>query len=52
MNDMLKKVNNDTVVLIVLAIVACIYAASGTGDQIVNSITSGMIGYITRANNQ
>jgi len=52
MNDMLKKINNDTVAILGLNAIACFYAATGTGEQVVAAITGGMLGYITRANNQ
>ena len=51
MNDLFTKINNDTVAIIGLILIACFYAATGTGEQVVAAITGGMLGYITRANN-
>ena len=50
-NELLGKINNDTVAILGLIAVACFYAATGTGEQVVAAITGGMLGYITRANN-
>ena len=52
MAELLGKINNDTVAIIGLIAIACFYAATGTGEQVVAAITGGMLGYITRANNQ
>ena len=52
MNDLFGKINNDTVAIIGLIAIACFYAATGTGEQVVAAITGGRLGYITRANNQ
>ena len=52
MSELLGKINNDTVAILGLILIACFYAATGTGEQVVAAITGGMLGYITRANNQ
>jgi len=52
MKELLGKINNDTVAIIGLVAIACFYAATGTGEQVVAAITGGMLGYITRANDQ
>ena len=46
MKELLEKLDNDTIIVIGLTAVALTYAFKGGGDQIVNTIIAGFIGYI------
>jgi hypothetical protein len=46
MKDLLQKINNDTLVIIGLILIAAVYAFKGNGEQVVTAIIGGFIGYM------
>lgn len=44
--NLLKNIDNDTVIVTGLCIIAVVYAVMGAGENIVNTIVGGLIGYI------
>lgn len=44
--DLLRRINNDTLIIIGLTVIAIIYSVNNTGEQVVTAIIAGFIGYI------
>ena len=46
MKGLLNKIDNDTIIILGLALLSLVYATMGTGEQIVANIVSGFVGYL------
>jgi hypothetical protein len=46
MKDLLNKIDNDTLIVVGLIVLAIMYSFNAAGEQIVNNIVSVFAGYI------
>jgi hypothetical protein len=46
MKDLLGKINNDTLIIVGMIVIAVVYAFRVPDSQVVNTIVAGFVGYI------
>lgn len=44
--NLIDKLDNDTLIIIGLIVLALVYSVSATGEQIVGNIVAGFVGYL------